>query len=303
MYSSLRHNAFKTENNKLLLFNPISDEYLPINNVEDEFNETYKTELETPKEILFQKSFAERRKLTEKIADPHESIPVSGGVGFGFNYLSAFNFDFSKGSSIVHDTICPGVPGPGVTDDLYLTSTNRTAKGVEALIWYHSPTSKPSFWIYDWALPKPGFILGIRSLGNYLTYKVIHGDRYQVITIHNQTYEVDNDTWTNVVWLLNQTKSVWDQVYSYTYSATLSDQYGQKGHHRGLWGPIVETFQDKYADTNVFGYSATYLRSADINARWTDFQLLSDKQSYIRKDNKGFTCRFVDPNHTFCVQA
>ncbi len=229
-------------------------------------------------------------------------MPVPGGVGYGMFYSSSFFHNFSKGSSIAKTIICPNYPGSGLTDTLYLTSTNRTAKGVESLIWYNG-NSQPAFWIYDWSLATPAFVFGLSygDLGDYLTVKNIHGKNFQAIEIQNQTYYINSTTWGNIVWLVNQTTSTWEQVYFHTYSATSADQ---KDSHYGSWGPIVETFQSgNYSNVSTIGFSLVYVRGADANNNWTSFQLLDNNNSTVNGPAQGFAVDFLDTNYTFGVYA
>lgn len=75
---------------------------------------------------------------------------MPGGVGYGFYFNSNFVNDFTTGTSITYDIICPTTPGGNVSTFLYLTSTNRAAKGVEALISYKGQ-DELSFKVFDWA--------------------------------------------------------------------------------------------------------------------------------------------------------
>ena len=300
MYYNLEDSSFKKENGKLLMLNPMTGEYLPVNNVEDELREAYNKAPKTDEDLVFEKEFADRRKKMKE-AKAGGQLPPPGGVGYGMFYTSTFQHDFTYGSSIAHDFICPATPGSGVTTTLYLTSTNRTAKGVEALIHYNG-NANPKFRIWDWALATPGVELALSysQLSNYRTTKTIHGSSRQVIACQNQTSRVSGDTWINVVWLVNQTTSSWDQVYSYQYTSTAASQ---KDSYYGSWGPIVETFQDSYSNTNVLGFYAAQLRGANASGSWSSFQLLSSTQSTIRNDNLGFSQVFLDANYTFGVQA
>jgi hypothetical protein len=69
------------------------------------------------------------KRLAKKI-----SGPVPGGVGYGVFYNPAFKINFTTGAAICWDVICPNPPGGNVNTWLYLTATNRSSLGVEALI-------------------------------------------------------------------------------------------------------------------------------------------------------------------------
>ena len=94
-----------------------------------------------------------------------------------------------------------------------------------------------------------------------------------------------------------------DQIYSYTYTASLSDQIDS---HYGSWGPIVETFQDYYyQDTNVIGFNQTMFSSKNSNynySNWGTVEYLTSDRTYIVNDNIGFSVVFSTPNYTFGVK-
>ena len=293
--------TFKSEDGKLLLLNPMTGSYLPVRDVEKELKEVYDNTPRTANELAFHQAFKERRAAMRAAKKSNVPPFVPGGVGHGAFYNSTFHHDFTNGSAIAHDTICPASPGTGVTTDLYLTSTNRTAKGVEALIWYNGNTN-PEFWIYDWARTSPSFVFGLSGsqLSKYLSTKTISGASRQYIAIQNETSVLSGNTWINIVWLVNHLTQSWDYVYSYTYTATTSSQ---KDPYDGSWGPIIETFQNSYSNTNVLGFHTTYLNAANAYNSWTTFDLLRNNQSYMRNDNVGFQQVFLDPNHTFGARA
>lgn len=293
-------NTMRIENGKLLMLNPMTGEFLPVINVEEEMRKLQAATEKTEEDIEFERLFAERRSLKLR-SGSDATLPPPGGVGYGMFYKSAFQNNFTYGTSIAHDIICPATPGAGVTTTLYLTSTNRAAKGVEALIHYNGNTN-PCFRIYDWALSTPAFVLKLTysQLSKYRTTKLIHGSNRQIVAIQNRTRRVSGNTWRNVVWLVNQQTNTWEQVYSYDYTATASDQ---KDSHYGSWGPIVETFQSSYSGTNTLGFYATQLQGQNSSGTWSGFQFLSSSQSTIRNDNLGFSSVFLDANYTFGVHA
>ena len=140
------------------------------------------------------------------------------------------------------------------------------------------------------------------ELSDYLTTKTISGASRQCVTVQNRTVKSSSTQWKNVVWLKNYETDSYDQIYSYTYTATLSDQ---RDSHYGSWGPIVETFQESYDEnTNVVGFYNINLMSkttAYTSSTWGEWELLTDDVSTIRNDNLGFSVVFRTPNHTFGV--
>ncbi len=243
---------------------------------------------------------AETEKLLPAGAVADRGAPVPGGVGYGPFYNTAYKTDFSTGSRISVDYIAPTKPGGNVNTWLYLTTTNRTAKGVEAFISYNAQ-KEAHFKVFDWARDDHWQIdIPFSKLSDYLTTKNIHGKNYQVITIQNTTQTYDGKNWQNWVWLTNYKTKKFDVVYNYTYDST---EAIQKKGWVGSWGPIVETFQDKYSKTKTLGASLTYILTRDKKYKWDDWKLLSKTNSYIRNDKKGFELIFLDPNYSYAVSS
>ena len=162
------------------------------------------------------------------------------------------------------------------------------------------------FKIYDWARPKSSrwqTNLSYAQLSNYLTTKTINGVSRQIITVQNTTIQVSPTRWKNIVWLTNYSTNSFDQIYSYEYTATLSEQ---KHPHLGSWAAAVETFQDYYyQDLNVMGFNLVYVKGRNTDytsSTWENWQLLTSSVSTRRNDNKGLTLVFISPNHTFGVK-
>ena len=158
----------------------------------------------------------------------HSAIysPVPGGVGYGAYFTSSFQQGFTTGTTLFYNIICPSKAGGDVNNYLYLTSTNRAAKGVEAFISYYKQNN-PYFKIYDWARQESArwqVSMSYSDLSDYLTLKTIKGVYRQCITVQNRTVKSSSTQWKNVVWLKNYRTNSYDQIYTYTYTATLSDQ-------------------------------------------------------------------------------
>lgn len=228
--------------------------------------------------------------------------PVPGGVGAGFFYTEPFKRAWDRGTSIRCDFVCPTPPGGNVDTWLYLTATNRSGKGVEAFVLYYGQ-NEMYFRIFDWARgPDDYWQTNIprAKLAPYLAQSSAHGHPYQTLTVWNSTVALaaDKAAWQNSVLLFNHQRGGWDQIYSYDYAASYTDQ---KEVWVGSWGPIVETFQDAYAGTNPMGVLQTQLSSQDASGKWGDWAILAKSNSYWRTDNKGFQISFVDPNYAFVV--
>jgi hypothetical protein len=233
-------------------------------------------------------------------AKKKEIPPVPGGVGYGMFYNSSFKTNFVTGTAIYWEVICPNPPGGNVNTWLYLTATNRTAKGVEAFISYNGQ-NQTYFKVFDWARSEHWQTnIPFANLGPYLRTASAHGAPYQVLPLMNVTSQSGTNYWYNQVWLWNHIAVRWDLAYQYGYSATLVDQ--QSGWV-GSWGPIVETFQSLYQSTYPMGSLSTQLISRDASNQWGAWHFLSATDSYIRADNVGFHLLFNDPNYNWAVNS
>ncbi len=226
--------------------------------------------------------------------------PVPGGVGYGFFYNAGFKTAWGHGTSFSDDVVCPVPPGGNVNTFLYLTATNRAGLGVEAFVSYNGQGT-PHFRVFDWARnPQWQTDIPFSSLGNYLTTMSAHGHPYPVLPIWNSTWLIRAGTYRNQALLYNHVRKGWDLIYQYDYSASDAQQ---KTGWVGSWGPIVETFQTAYHNTQPMGALGTMLISADNNGHWGAWSLLSASNSYVRTDNVGFHLVFLDPNYAFVVRS
>jgi hypothetical protein len=228
--------------------------------------------------------------------------PVPGGVGYGTFYNDGFKTNFATGTAVSWEIICPNLPGGNVDTWLYLTATNRSSEGVEALVAYQGQQAF-TFNIFDWARPaderwQPA--VPYANLAPYLGSESTHGAQCQVIALINSTYQQTPGNWVNEVRLLDVQASQWHLVYQYGYQATLQDQTSS---FVGSWAPIVETFQDVYSGTNLMGCLNTQILSRDSAGNWGQWTPLASTQSDLRTDNKGFALSFLDPNYNWAVHS
>jgi hypothetical protein len=217
-------------------------------------------------------------------------------------YNASFKINWNTGTAIYWEIICPNPPGGNVNTYLYLTATNRSAKGVEAFIAYNGQ-NQTFFKVFDWAqYPANPWQTNIpfANLASYLRTESAHGNPYQVLPLMNVTSQSGANYWYNQVWLWNHDANRWDLAYQYGYSASLADQ--QTGWI-GSWGPIVETFQSSYQGTSPMGALSTQLISRDSNNQWGAWHFLSPSDSYVRNDNVGFSLIFSDPNFNWAVHS
>jgi len=218
--------------------------------------------------------------------------PVPGGVGFGFFFTDAFRTAWGTGTSIRYDIVYPARPGGNVSDYLYLTTTNRSTLGTEALVAFYGQ-DEPWLFVWDWAVP--GFVIMLPL--SYLDAYVQAGNGAaapQTLSIWNSTYNIGGFYYRNAVHLFNRQRGAWDLIWQNDYP---SDDATQKAG--GGWGPIVETFQPAYMDTRPMGFRRTAFSQADPFGRWSQWNLLKPDQSAVRADNNGFEVRNLNPNFGF----
>lgn len=235
----------------------------------------------------------------------NETTPIPGGVGYGVYYYEPFKRAFATGTSIYFDVICPRTPGGNVNDFLYLTAMNRAAKGLEAFVSYQAQTDF-HFKVFDWSRavpPQDPWVLDIpfANLGAYLTTTAAHGASYPTMGVLNSTVEISATKWRNEAWLWNLTAGRWDLMYGSEYTANHAAQLDMSN---GYWGPIVETFQPAYMNTNRLGFLNTGLTARGPDGTWAPWTLLQpEPYSYIRTDNVGWRPLFLDKNYAFVVYS
>ncbi|RSX55939.1 hypothetical protein D2E26_0502 [Bifidobacterium dolichotidis] len=290
------------------LFDVETDRYLPIRQREAKaaaITQRNRTHLEFEQQLDGNRATDTRLLSKTARARAATEDPVPGGVGYGAFFQDQFQYGFTSGTSLLYSIICPSQVGGNVYSHLYLTSTNRAAKGVEAFISYLGQDTLV-FKVFDWAQPESDrwqVYMPYSELSDYLTTQPVNGEGRQIVTVQNTTVQVSSTQWMNAVWLKNYRTNSFDRVYSYTYNVTLSDQ---RDSHYGEWGPIVETFQEHFENTNVVGFNNVYFKSktTDYTSKtWNDWELLTDDVSYIRNDGYGFMTAFRRPNYTFGVYS
>jgi hypothetical protein len=240
------------------------------------------------------------RERLEHALEREETPPVPGGVGYGVFFNAAFKSAFAQGTSLYFEIVCPTSPGGNVNTWLYLTGMNRAGRGIEAFVSYFAQT-EPHFKVFDWARTDHWQTdIPFGNLGSYLGTTSAHGTSYQTLGVWNSTYQISSSQWRNEALLYNRAAGRWDLFYRYDYTGTQAEQ---TGGWIGSWGPIVETFQSPYVNTNRFGALSTMLISRNSSGAWGSWQLLSAANSYIRTDNVGFFQVFLDPNYAFVVDS
>lgn len=252
-------------------------------------------------------SLAQRKHAMAELLTRIEGIsaelvhqPVPGGVGYGTFYNVAFKSSFEGGTEIIWNAIAPAQPGGNVNTFLYITSTNRSSFGVEALIAYDG-TAQMSFKVYDWARPSRErwqVNIPFGDLNQYMQAQNFQGVSYPILPIWNSTTRTAQSTWRNSVYLYDRNRSQWALVYQYDYQC---DDAAQKNGWVGSWGPIVETFQSLYRGTTSLGALNVQLRAMDQEGAWSQWETLTAAQAELRVDNVGFHKIHLDPDYDWVV--
>jgi hypothetical protein len=224
----------------------------------------------------------------------HEQPP--GGVGFGVFY-KAGQLSFSDSTEIRKRVIYPSQAGGDLSDYLYLTSTNRSAKGVEAYI-SHYKQENAAFKVFDWAKSGDGrFALTIDGslLDHFNVSYQLGSTSLNSVAVVNSTLRLNGNNWRNLVQLLSIHPVMHvETVYSFDY--TVGSDADQHSAYNGSWGPIVETFQQFHQDMNPMGYDGVYLQQDgaehDLGASNTD----------LRDDGVGITVISQDGERSFMVK-
>jgi hypothetical protein len=304
---------FKIENGKTLAFNPEKNEYIPVNDVREE---TKRASQEYPptkeeKQLFYQQKikrvesleipYEQKKDLLDELEeaaqeeeeeDPPIPKPIPGGVGFGIFFRDEA-LEFTNSSTLFYHIVTIPTIGAISNEYLYLTSTNRAPKGIEALISYVRQ-DKPKFHIYDWSIKKKKDRWAASKpydlLDRYLIKHTSAGQEFDTIYVANSTRRLEGTRWRNEV-LLRTTTGEYDFVYSHDYDLSASDE------RRFLtWGPIVETFPPHPNETNQIGFFQTKLLQDDGDAL-----LLTDVDTKLRIDDPGFQLDLLEPNHSFIV--
>ncbi|HEX2937703.1 MAG TPA: hypothetical protein VHO66_02180 [Ruminiclostridium sp.] len=281
------------------LLDPETGKYLPVRNVEQEFA---KITARQPRNTALEKNFVEHHqqmRQKKNTVNSKASAPVPGDVAGGFTYTNDFRKNFTQGTAISYDIICPTTVGGNNSNYLYLTSTDRASSGTEALISYYGQNNM-EFKVYDWARPDGDqwrISMPIDTLTPYLRTGTIHNVNYQYISVEMCTEFVSGDTWENIVWLKNS-NGTFDLIYNYYYTSSLESE-----QRSVTWGPIVETFQDSYSNTNTVGFNNIRLCQADSKGTWSGWSYLSDSEAGAYDLAQGFKFVFSDPDYAYAVKS
>ena len=221
-----------------------------------------------------------------------------GEVGYGAFYSDRYKSDFETGAAIEHLIICPDTAGGDLSGYLYLTSTNRTTKGVEAFISYYGQ-EKCMFKVFDWARTEQWqLVIEYEELKKYFVIVPVLGANYQALHVMNLTYESSTGQWINDVCLKDPQSGELVVVYRYEYACSAEEQKNP-AVYTGSWGPIIETFQKRHNQLNPVGFINTYVAGRDRNGNWEHWKRLDADISSMRDDGVGLSLLHLEPNHSF----
>jgi hypothetical protein len=198
-------------------------------------------------------------------------VKTPGGVGAGIMFNDGkFLFD---DETVIRYTILAPKELDGTNNLLYLTTSNRAAKGVEALVSYNFDGTQPGvFRVWDWSTAPQAngsrFVLSIGqdALRDYLFTVTPDEDRepQQALTITNRTVRKTGSQWRNEVFLANVRTGQEDLVWSNDFEWTEAEQLQEKLF---FWGPIVETFGEDYGVTQLLGFvGAVLIQDGNLRA-------------------------------------
>lgn len=225
--------------------------------------------------------------------------PLPGGVGFGVFYHPTYKTAFETGTAAEYTVICPTRPGGNVHSWLYLAATNRAARCPEAVVAYHGQ-DEFVFAVFDWARPEHWQApLSPPQIREYLHEVVLDGSAYPALHVLTFTEQSGDGRWRNEVYLRHPEVGTFDMIHAFEYGATVVDQHlGWEGS----WGPIIETFQGRYRDTEELGFACFSVASRGA-AGWEPWERLSPTDTFVARDDAGFRMLYLEPNHTFVAAA
>lgn len=271
------------------IFDERSNTYLPVIDKIRKIKRHSKNSSNT----FFKKKRKEKIK-TLKAENNKKKAPIPGGVGYGIYYKKPSQWAFTDFSCLDFGIFTPSSVGGNSSSHIYLTATNGTAKGVEALISYYQQEG-PELKIFDWAKPQNqrwSLSVPCSQIPENFSTTQVNGVSHIFCRILNKTEKVAHNIWENKVCLFNFAGTNWDLIYSYQYESSLAEQ---KNSEVGSWGPIVETFQEQFTDLNPIGFFRCQLYNDKSK------ELLKPSNSTIRDDADGIDVAFREGNHTFYV--
>jgi hypothetical protein len=307
---------FKNQDGSKLVFKPDTGEYILVNDVREKWKhgaEDFRT-TKAERQAFYQQriqlietSQGRDELRQELLANLNESVkdeeagpddlddfqPVPGGVGYGAYYRSG-QLRFTDSSVLYYKIVTIPEVGNVNNNWLYLTSTNRAPKGVEAYVAYRQQDT-PMFKVFDWsktgqdrfALSRP-----YDWLDDYLIPHEEEGDlEFQTLYVANSTRRTSDTHWINEVMLYNPNTDKYDLVYSHAYDLATIDEKKYL-----WWGPIVETFPPFPFTINSLGFFDAQLLQDESPP-----VMLTNDVTELKTDHAGVQVVFARANYSFIV--
>jgi hypothetical protein len=218
-------------------------------------------------------------------------MPIPGGVGCGVMFKPD-ELLFNDSSTLYCFIVANSNVGSPQNRWLYLTSTNRAPKCLEAFVSYKDQEG-PSFTIYDWSRATGDrwiYSTPISLLGQYQFDYLIQGALFPVIYIMNVTVRLSGNYWKNAAFLYNFAAKEWSLVYYNDYELPPEDS-----RYYLWWGPIIETFYPHQTEINNLGFfEAALLQDGEV-------RYLTPQCTYFER-KAGFDATILGENHSFIVR-
>ncbi|HEX4849813.1 MAG TPA: hypothetical protein VFV08_03355 [Puia sp.] len=270
------------------IYDEETNQYLPIVDRIEEFRKKSKPSSAAG----FKKKRKEKIRALKKLKP--KKPPPPGGVGYGVYYQKSFQWKFTNFSCLDFGILLPESAGGNSGNYLYLTATNGTAYGVEALASYNGQ-EEPYFKIFDWAKAETdrwSLSIAFSQVEANLSMVTVNGKMLRYCRILNRSEMISPGVWENKVCLFNFRNQNWDLVYNYQYPM---EPDKQKDDYQGSWGPIVECFQEKYEQLNPMGFYKAMLYNDAHSPK------LTIQNTSIRNDNEGIEVIYIDRNWVYYV--
>jgi hypothetical protein len=206
---------------------------------------------------------------------------------------------FTISTAIRHTFVFPDSVGGDSDYFVYLTSTNRSERGVEAHLAYYQQ-DPPEFWVYDWSIERETSRLALRlrfaDFARYIFPIDFQGFHRHGMLVLTQTALVRGTTWTNSVhfgvFKANVLQS-FDMVYANTYR--LATNADQQPNLNGFWGPEVETMRRFTQRINPMGSREALFIQDGVPRPMTS------SNTELQDDNNGIQLLYQNSKRDFLV--
>lgn len=248
-------------------------------------------------------------RTARRLAAGDAGQPVPGGTGYGYWFRDG-QLQWTHFTAIDFYAIVPDRAGPHMRYYLYLTATNRSRLGLEALVMYHE-NEEALFRVYDWSRNDP-WQTSLNLPTDHPEYLVVQrserGSSLRMCRIRNTTaylgVQEELHQWRNEALLFNFTLGTWDLVYSHDYTTNTKEANMPNGTEDWNWGPIVEIWEDTgtYDVLPPLGFDRVRLfQDGAPESRWLDPSNSERVQSGAlreihRIENRGFLVYSGEPD-------